>query len=200
MKAIFRYSVLASLGVLAAAANAQTFTNVQINSAPLTSGSSFSTSGNSISVFTPNAIVGDAWALTGGTVNVQYDYNTGAGAALAVTFNSVHPVLGSGTVFFTELVFALDNAGNEIGGPIGTGSGLVTASSSSILAGTINLGANSGFIRVKKSFTLSAPPTAALDMASIAVINQAVQVVPEPATMAALGLGAAALIRRRRSK
>src|SRR5215216_5417080 len=82
-------------------AQAITFSNVQINSSPLSDGSSFTVIGNSISFFVPNALVGDVQdPLRAGTLNIQYDVamDTGDADAVGVFVNLGALALGSGTV------------------------------------------------------------------------------------------------------
>jgi hypothetical protein len=54
--------------------------------------------------------------------------------------------------------------------------------------------------RAKKFFVMTAPDTQAVDLAALAVVNQSVQVIPEPANLGALGIGAAALLALRRRR
>ncbi|MBS1705507.1 MAG: PEP-CTERM sorting domain-containing protein [Armatimonadetes bacterium] len=182
-----------------AASQAIGFSNVTIASPPLSNGSSYTTIANSISFSLPNAIVGDSLALRAGNVNIQYDYAS-PNAAYAVTafVNLGTLCLGSGRVAFTEMVFELDGGGNEVGGPIGSLTHLFDASTSSVFSGQINLSKSVNNIRVKKAFTLLAPDTTAVDLAAVAIVNQSVKTVPEPATIAALGAGLAFIARKRR--
>jgi hypothetical protein len=187
-----------------AGAHAITFSNVIIASPPLSNNSSWVASGNAISFFTPNAIVGDPTdPLRAGTLNIQYDATDFGGPgffAVDATVNLGQILQGSGTIFFLEQVFELDANGNEIGGPIGTISAMFDANSGPFWSETIVFSRSVTNLRAKKSFTLSAPDSGAFDIAAVAQINQSIHVVPEPATMAALGLGAVALMRRRRRK
>lgn len=109
--------------------------------------------------------------------------------------------LGSGTVYFTEQIIALDSNGNELPGVIGSISHVFTSNSSPVWSGQINFSQTVTNFRAKKSFTLVAPdltPGVVNDLAAVAIVNQNIQVVPEPATMTALGLGIAAMLRKRR--
>jgi hypothetical protein len=196
--------ILASAFVTGAAASqAITFSNVIIQSPPLSNGSSFTTIGNSISFFTPNAIVGDVTApLRSGTLNMQFDASNFAGPFMTadqVVVNLGSVCLGSGTILFLETVIELDAFGNEIGGSIGTISHLFNASSPLIWSGDINFSHPVASFRAKKSFSLFAPDTDGVDLAAVAIVNQNITV-PEPATMGALAIGAVTLLARRRRK
>lgn len=182
---------------VAASANAITFSNVIITSTPLSDGSSYAANGNAISFNLPNAIVGDGVGVRAGTLNIQYDVDAGA-LANGVGANVGVVALGTGAIAFRESVIELDNLGNEIGGIIGSASFNFNASTPMYYSTTIALTQAVRYLRVKKSFTLVAPDSQAFDLAAVAIVNQNVQVVPEPGTIAALSLGAAALLRRRR--
>lgn len=199
-KAVARISGLAFAVFATVSANAVVFSNVIIQSPPLSTGSSFSTLGNSISFFTPNAIVGDPVApLRSGTLNIQYDADAGINMwADQVGINLGAAISGSGFIIFQEQVFELDINGNEVGGPIGVASHIFDANSALNWNTMIVLDRLVPKIRVKKAFTMSAVDTNALDLAGVAIVNQNLQLVPEPGTMIAFGLGAAALLRRRR--
>lgn len=196
MKALLTITAIAAVS----AAHAVTFTNVIINSAPLSNGSSFSTSGNSISFFTPNAIIVEGMPVSSSVLSIQYDV-TAAQAIASVGANISAVTSGSGIINFSEIAVALDSNGNEIPGIVGSMGNLFTPSGSGIFSGSMSISGSYTRLRIKKSFLMSAPATTAgLDMAALAIANQNVQVVPEPATMTALGLGALALMRRRRSR
>lgn len=187
----------------ASMANAITFVVESIQSSPLANGATWNVpvpGGNSINFFTPNAIVGDPVApLRSGTVNINYRVVSEAPAFANTVFVNLGVALsGSGTIFFQEQIFELDANNNEVGGPIGTINHVFTAGGPGSWSGQINFSRQVERFRAKKTFTLTATDTQALDVAALQIINQSVQVVPEPATMAVLGLGAAALLRRRK--
>lgn len=188
----------------AVSAQAVTFSNVIIQSPPLSNGSSSLPSGNAISFFLPNAIVGDVTdPLRAGTLNIQYDA-TNFGpmmTANTATVNLGTAILGSGVVVFLESIFELDAFGNEVGGgPIGTATHIFDVNNNMVWSTTINFSRPVSSFRAKKSFTLMAPNTNVTDLAAVGTVNQAVHLVPEPATLGALGLGAVALFARRRRK
>lgn len=198
-----RILTLVSLVSVATVSQAITFSNIQITSAPLSTGSSFNTIGNSISFFTPNAIVGDPVApLRSGLLTIQYDAdNFGVNiVASQVGVNLGAAVNGSGMVHFSETVYEIDGGGNIIGTPLGSVNHMFDVNSGPSFNATINLSRGVTRLRAVKMFELSAVDTQALDLAGVAIVNQNLQVVPEPATMAALGLGVLALIRRRRAR
>jgi len=187
---------------VAVSAQAITFDNVIIQAPPLSTGSSFTTIGNSISFFTPNALVGDPVApLRSGILAIQYDAHVDNGPSIFADGLVVDPVgalLGSGTLSFSEDVFELDGLGNEIGGPIGHVDGTIDANFVGTWSQTIMFDHIVKNIRAKKVFVLSAVNTDALDVAAVGIINQNLKPVPEPATMATLGLGVIALLKRRK--
>lgn len=196
-----KFSFIVVAMAVAAVSSASSFSNVNLQSPPLTTGSSWTALGNSISFFMPNAIVGDPVSpLRAGTINIQYDaFTPGPAIANEVGINLGAALSGSGTIFFQEQIFELDTLGNEVGGgPIGVISHAFLPGDSTAWTGTISFSRSVERFRAKKFFTLAAVDTAAFDLASIGIVNQNIQVVPEPASMAALGLGVAALLRRRK--
>lgn len=198
-------STWVALGIaVTALSSAVQFTNVEINSPPLSTGSSWTAVGNSISFALPNAIVGDPVApLRAGTLNIQYDgYTPDPAIGNEVGINLGAALSGSGTIFFQEQVFELDSLGNEVsGGPIGVIGHTFLPGDSTNWSGTITFSRAVERFRAKKFFTLAAVDTANFDIAALGIVNQNIQlgIVPEPATMAAIGCGLVALLRRRKS-
>lgn len=214
---LLRSALISVAFAAAVAAHATvTFSNITFSgsntlpSGTLTSGASVTTLGNALTFSTPNARVGigAATGITDGLVLLQYDAKVNGGGAVGSVAWSVDTLiqgflLGSGTLSFTEDVIELDSLGNEINPstPIGHLSTTWTSSTpGGIWGGTINLSKQVAQIRVKKSFYLDASidSPAPLDRSVLGQVNQSINVVPEPGTWAALGLGAAALLRRRR--
>lgn len=200
---LVRFAVVSAVIAGAVSANAVTFGNVQIESPPLSDGSSHSIIGNSISFFLPNAIVGDVTdPMRAQTLNIQFDaFSDVDMVADTATVNLETALLGSGVVVFLEQIFELDGAGNEVGGgPIGTAFHIFNTQNSPNFSTTIEFSRPVNALRAKKSFTLLAEDTDVNDLAAVGFVNQNIHVVPEPATMGALGLGAVALFARRRRK
>lgn len=210
-----RTLVVAGLATMAAASQASIiFSNFFINGVAMTAGvpvvssnqiingAVYNTSGNAVSFATPGALVGDPVApLRSAIVGLQYDaLSTGANAnVVTAQVNLGAAVLGpNSSVYFLEQVFELDGSGNEVGGAIGSISHIFTESSNPNWNGTITLSRQVSKLRMKKSLILAAPDTQSVDLAAVALNNQSVQVVPEPAGLAALGLGVAFALRRRK--
>ncbi|MCC7433585.1 MAG: PEP-CTERM sorting domain-containing protein [Methanoregulaceae archaeon] len=185
---------------ISGSAAAITFSNVTFQAPPLSDGATFNTSGNSISFFVPSAIVGDPVdPLRAGVLTIEYDVFTAAPAyAAQVGVNLGVALAGSGMVSFLEQVYEINSLGNEIGGPIGTASHTFNPGGATNWNGTITFDRQVERFRAKKFFELSAVDTVDFDLAAIGLVNQNVQVVPEPATLAALGIGVTALLRRKR--
>lgn len=189
------------VGLLAAAAlgYSVTFSNVIFASAPLSDGATFGFDANSITFYTPNAGVGDAPGIRVGTLTIQYDADAGAlMCAVEATVTLAQAILGSGTIEFTEVVYEIDEFGAIIGGPLASVAVTFDSNSSPIWSDTLVLSSCVQRLRAIKTFEMNAPETAGEDLAAVAINNQSITVVPEPTTIAGLGVASLALIRRRK--
>lgn len=192
-----------SLGAIVLAtssAHAITFFDISYTASPLTAGADEEIIGNSISFFTPFAIVGDSG--TGGArygeFDISYSVDAGVGIGAIIMGVTLHEViLGSAKIDFKEVVYEL-LPDDTIGDVVGSASESFLADFVGSWSQTLVLTRSVNRARVVKSFVLDAPATPELDFASLALVNQNIQLVPEPATMAALGIGALGLLRRRR--
>ncbi len=202
-----RFLSIAALAALTAASQAAvTFSNFHYGPGAIVAGfdTSLTINGNSLLWQPGNATVAEGVVLGQAspvlTIAIAYD----AASTLPVTsiFGSASSfsqgfVGGSGLIQFKEDIFALDANGNEAGYLGGVTQS--TALNGNLDPVTIPLSSTATSIRVKKSFVLTAFNTsAAADFATLAQVNQSVNVVPEPASFAALGLGAFGLLRRRK--
>lgn len=194
----------------AAFSQAVTFTFVQWTGNPaLNAGLVWGTnpvfSGSSLTMTPSNAYVGDPRPTSFprfASFGFWYDVTAGSGQVFTGMNASFAGALSgpNSQITMTEQFIALDSAGNELFDLFPAGlTGTVTPSNMTF-SGSVTFTQQVTKFRVKKSFTLFADTTAGFDLAQIQHINQSVQVVPEPATMTALGLGAAALMRRRRNR
>lgn len=206
--------IVASLGVTAAShavlwnilsfpvgpvgVNASAYTTLGMSVVPLSLGVPANGS-NAVTLLTPNGgVLGNSQI---GQIFWEYEASAFSGHVNGVTYSIAGQVLGDGQVIWQEQVFGIDGVGNEH--HLATQVGVInmgnTPSGIFGLNGIINLPAHQyAKLRVKKTFDLITGNSAGTNYASVGRINQAC--VPEPATMAALGLGLAALARRRRNR
>lgn len=193
---------LGALVFVAATAQSITFFDIAYTASPLTDGANEDVTGNSISFFTPHAIVGDTGTdgLRHGVFDIEYSADAGVGVVAIEAIVTLHQALkGTATIHFEERVYEL-LPDDSIGDLVGSASETFFADFVGSWFQTLHLTRAVQRVRVVKSFEMNAPDSDDLDFASLALVNQNLQVVPEPATMAALGLGALGLLRRRNRK
>lgn len=197
------------VGMAAFAPATITFSNVTVTGSLVPLGNpgswSFATGAQDIDFSFNHAIVGDVPSIAlppgtrSGTITITYI----ATSTLPMVSNSMLVSLlgglsGSGTVFFNEVIETTD----MVPVTIGSHGVVLTGSSALPYTHTINFSQEATQIKVKKTIILAAPESGAdiLDLASIGLVEQNIGVVPEPATMAVLALGAGALMARRRRR
>lgn len=182
----------------ASGAHAITFFNVNI-SGSLAGGSSFNVFPDNIDfLWSPPATVGDpVHPVRFGNIIITYEA-TDATPMNQMVLSLLGGLSGSGTIIVNEVIEDM----NPGGGTLASGGATLTAGNwlPPSYTATFNFSQPSTHIKVKKTFTLIAEDTQALDLASISLVQQKINQVPEPGTMAALGLGAVALLSRRRRK
>ncbi len=176
-------------------ANASAYTTAGMTVVPLALGVPANGS-NAVTLLTPNGYVLGNNQF--GSIFWEYEASNFASHVTGVTYSIAGQVLGDGKVTWLEQVYGIDGSNNEHW--LADASGLITSANVQNngfgLNGIISLpqhGYNK--LRVKKSFVLTTSNGPGINYASVGRINQAC--VPEPATMAALGLGIAGLLRRR---
>lgn len=185
---------------LAVASQAITFSNIQMTFSPggLGAGASTAIGVCDIDFFTPNFYVGDFGfgPARVGILTLTYEATDAAGMA-AMNFSLLGSVSGSGAIEVSEVVEDMVNVGI-----IGVVPNTTISSNSQLPWHThVHFTRTSTHIKVKKDILIRAEPdTNALDFARVAFIEQKIEVVPEPTTMVAAGLGLVAFASRRRRK
>lgn len=175
--------------------NASAYTTLGMTVVPLTLGVPANGS-NSVTLLTPfGGVLGNNQF---GSIFWEYEASNFGGVPTRVNYSVAGSILGDGQVIWQEQVFGVDNIGNEF---------FLNSASGVLNSGNV---VNNGFglngsiilpqhgyskLRVKKLFNLITGNTPGTNYASVGRINQSI--VPEPATMTALGLGIAGLLRRR---
>jgi len=200
--------LLISMAAAASFSQAVTFTFVQWTGDPAASaglvwGTNPVFNGNSLTMTPSNAFVGDP---NPGprfmTFGVWYDVTGAPGEVFTGMKASFSGAIAGplSQITMTEQFIALDAQGNELGDILPGGIVGVINVNDMTFSGSGTFTQSVTAFRVKKSFSLFADTTAGFDLAQLQHINQAVNVVPEPATMAVLGLGTLLVARRRNKK
>jgi hypothetical protein len=189
--------LMGAVGAQAQVLDGVRFFNIQVGGT-LAQGATFQISqNNTIDFHFPNGSVGDGQAQRSGTITITYD----AQSNRPLVMNRMHigimgQLSGSGRIDFQELIEDM-----ERGGYIGQHQAVLTHQSNLPYTNSIDFSRQSHHIRVKKTFSLSAiPDTPGFDIARISLNEQTIEAVPEPASLAALALGAGLIARRRRRK
>lgn len=195
------FLALALLAVFPAASYGTTFTLISFGDPPLSNGGTVTHLGNGIVITLPNATVGDPVdPLRFGRISIVYTLEDLPFFANQMNIGFTGTTSGSGFIAVSELVY--DYTGGFEGNLIGVYNQIYQDPNGALRNWTIGdsfaLNPPSRDILVKKTILLSAQDTAAFDLATVNIVNQAA--VPEPATLAALGAGLGLLAARRRAR
>ncbi len=185
------------LGLTASSQAVITFSNITFSGTPnLISAATFNTGNFDIDFTLPNAVVGDFQVARQGVITITYEAQSNDPMS-AMVYTLLGGVAGNGLIQFSEVVEDMITPG--IIGTLPTQT--ITSNSQLPFSTSFDFIRSSTRIKVKKDFFLIAEPNSqVLDLARIAFFEQNISVVPEPASMAALGIGFAALVARRRRK
>lgn len=201
MKGIFKTLAIVAGVAGFGSANAITFSNVQVDGDAVLIGTIgvdtiITTGASDLDVVFKLACVGDGQAVRQGVINVTFEVSD----VLPIncdflTLDFTGCLSGSGQVVFQEIIEDRDLTTNVL-----LTYGKTFFPPTTVYTELLDFSPGSKKIKVKKTFFLIAEPDVpgVVDLAGIRRMNQNFTCVPEPASMAALGLGAAALIRRRR--
>lgn len=197
MKAIW----IPSLFVLTAASSAQTFTNVSFNSTIAGSSATFSSSGNSYTANLTGFQI-NAGQLTGDIAWI-YNFNSSPVPAFNAvtieiggdTINGVIDIVGNEKVFDMAGVTPVQVANGVVDGSFGGGAEVTpwTYTATYVFDHPVTIG------QAQKDI-LHLDGLSGTGITNVNYIKQTYTAVPEPASMAALGLGALALLKRKRRK
>ncbi|MBX3120053.1 MAG: PEP-CTERM sorting domain-containing protein [Fimbriimonadaceae bacterium] len=188
------------LAMSAVSSAAISFSNVSVTDNQgnsLVAGHSVNTGPYDIDFLFPNAFVGDPSIWTSASITVMFEADSGPNEEMwSVNFSVLGAVSGSGLIAATEQVDDLVNPG--VIGSFSTNTNTTPLPISEF----ITFSRSSTRVKVTKTFRLDAPPTGDFDLAQISLVQQKFNTnpVPEPASMAILGVGALALVTRRRKK
>lgn len=185
---------------MCASSQAITFSNITVTDNVgnvLVAGNSVNPGITDIDFLFPAAFVGDPSVLRSGTITITFDADAGPNLAMnAVNLSVLGAVSGSGVVGVSEQVVDLITPGT-----IGSYS-TTTTSTPFPITQFITFSRATTKVRVTKTLRLDAPFSDAVDVAQVSLVEQnfSTQPVPEPATLAILGVGAAAIAARRRRR
>lgn len=141
----------------------------------------------------PGGVVGDTVApVRIGNIIITFNVLSTSGAITLDIASFLGAVSGSGVIIFNEVVE--DNLTGQI---IASVSRTINAANPPPVSIPVPFSSPSSNFKVKKSFFMYAPDTAAADIAQIGLVEQ--RFVPSPGAIALLGLGGLVAIRRRRA-
>jgi hypothetical protein len=183
--------VAALAGLASSVSGAIVFSDVTIEGS-LATNASFNTGPGGISFEFPDAIVGDdVDPIRSGNIVITYNVEGTAGEQFSEMLLNVFGALsGSGMIFINEIVEDL----NQLGSVIGAYNAVLSDNAQLPFSDSFGFSNASSHIRVKKTFVLVAPETAAPDLAQLTGTDQ----LPSPGSVSLLAGASVLLFARRR--